>query len=105
MSTAKKRELAAQNALYEAQQLNGGSVLETAPRFAQKGVGRVALMYKTYGIQMYYTMLKTAEDHGLNVERTTPRFGRLRSDSWLQCMVQRCSLQGYRGYRCSVHSL
>ena len=57
----KKRELAAQNALYEAQQLNGGSVLETAPRFAQKGIGRVALMYKTYGIQMYYTMLKSAK--------------------------------------------
>ncbi len=60
MSTAEKRELAAQNSLFEAQQLNGGSVLETAPRFAQKGIGRVALMYKTYGIQMYYTMIKTA---------------------------------------------
>ena len=60
MSTAKKKELAAQNSLFEAQQLNGGSVLETAPRFAQKGIGRVALMYKTYGIQMYYTMIKTA---------------------------------------------
>lgn len=60
MSTAKKRELAAQNSLLEAQQLNGGSVLETAPRFAQKGIGRVALMYKTYGVQMYYTMIKTA---------------------------------------------
>ena len=61
MPAAKKKELAAQNALYEAQQLNGGSVLETAPRFAQKGIGRVALMYKTYGIQMYYTMLKSAK--------------------------------------------
>jgi hypothetical protein len=61
LSAGKRSELAAQNALYEAQQLNGGSVLETAPRFAQKGVGRVALMYKTYGIQMYYTMLKSAK--------------------------------------------
>ena len=54
-------EEAAQTALYEAQQTNGGSVLETAPRYAQQGVGRVALMYKTYGIQMYYTMLKSAK--------------------------------------------
>ena len=61
LSSAKKKELAAQNALYEAQQLNGGSVLETAPRWAQKGIGRVALMYKTYGIQMYYTMLRAAK--------------------------------------------
>ena len=61
LSAGKRRELAAQNALFEAQQLNGGSVLETAPRFAQKGIGRVALMYKTYGIQMYYTMLKSAK--------------------------------------------
>ena len=61
LSTAKKKELAAENAIYEAQQYNGGSVLETAPRFAQQGIGRVALMYKTYGIQMYYTMLRAAK--------------------------------------------
>ena len=42
------------------QQLNGGSVLETAPSIAQQGLGRVAMMYKTFGLQMYYTMLKTA---------------------------------------------
>jgi len=61
LSTQGKRDLAAKNALFETQQLNGGAVLETAPRWAQKGLGRVALMYKQYGIQMYYTMLKSAK--------------------------------------------
>jgi hypothetical protein len=59
MSSTKQQELAAEEALYETQQTNGGSVLETAPRIAQENIGRVASMYKTYGMQMYYTMLKS----------------------------------------------
>jgi hypothetical protein len=59
MSSTKQQELAAEEALYETQQTNGGSVLETAPRIAQENIGRVAMMYKTYGLQMYYTMLKS----------------------------------------------
>jgi hypothetical protein len=60
LSTAEKQQKAAETALYDAQQTNGGTVLETAPRLAQQGIGRVAMMYKSYGIQMYYTMAKTA---------------------------------------------
>ena len=60
LSSAERQQKAAEQALYDTQQTNGGTVLETAPRFAQEGVGRVALMYKSYGIQMYYTMFKTA---------------------------------------------
>ena len=62
LSTTERQEKAAQQALYDSQMMNGGSVLETAPRISQQGIGRVALMYKTYGIQMYYTLLKTARD-------------------------------------------
>mgnify|MGYP003120132234 FL=1 len=62
LSTAERQEKAAVQALYDTQMTNGGSVLETAPRFGQQGIGRVALMYKTYGIQMYYTMFKTVRD-------------------------------------------
>lgn len=51
---------AAADAVYETQQINGGANLETGPRFARSGIGRVALMYKNYGITMYYKMLKTA---------------------------------------------
>jgi len=60
LSTAQKQQKAAETALYDAQQTNGGTVLETAPRLAQQGIGRVAMMYKSYGIQMYYTLAKTA---------------------------------------------
>jgi hypothetical protein len=51
-------ERAAKEAMYLTQEVNGGSVLETAPGMAQQGLGRVALMYKGYGLQMYATMLK-----------------------------------------------
>ena len=51
-------ERAAKEAMYLTQEVNGGSVLETAPGMAQQGAMRVALMYKGYGLQMYATMLK-----------------------------------------------
>ena len=54
---------AALKALRQTQETNGGAVLETAPRWAQQGIGRVALMYKSYGIRMYTTMLQTSKDY------------------------------------------
>jgi hypothetical protein len=62
MSKQEAQQKAAEEALYETQQTNGGSVLETAPRVSQQGLGRVAFMYKSYGLQMYYTMAKTAKE-------------------------------------------
>ena len=60
-SSEARMQLAAEEALYFAQETNGGSVLETAAGYSQQGIGRVALMYKSYGLQMYYTMLKSAK--------------------------------------------
>ena len=65
--TAEQQQQAAEQAIYETQQINGGATLETGPRLARKGIGRVALMYKTYGIQMYYTMLKSARQLAKNI--------------------------------------
>jgi hypothetical protein len=61
------KQKAAEQAIYETQQINGGATLETGPRLARDGIGRVALMYKTYGIQMYYTMLKSARQLAKNI--------------------------------------
>ena len=57
--TQKQKDDAANLALYTTQEMNGGAFLATAPGLAQSNLGRVAMMYKTYGIQMYYTILKT----------------------------------------------
>ena len=62
MPKAQREAKAAEEALYTAQETNGGAVLETAPRVSQEGIGRVAFMYKSYGLQMYYTMMKTAKE-------------------------------------------
>lgn len=48
--------LLTENAFRETHQLNGGSTLETAPPAVQQNIGRVAGMYKTYGMRMYTTM-------------------------------------------------
>lgn len=60
LTPAQKNELATSEAIYQAEQLNGGLALETAPRLSQEGLGRIALMYKSYGLNMYYTMFKSA---------------------------------------------
>jgi len=60
-ATEAQQQAAAEEALYNTQQINGGATLETGPRYARAGLGRIALMYKGYGIQMYYTMFKTAK--------------------------------------------
>ena len=62
MPLGERQNQAAQEALDDTQEYNGGSTLETAPRLAQEHVGRVALMYKSYGLRMYYTMIKTATE-------------------------------------------
>ena len=59
LNTTQKEELAAEEALYQTEQLNGGMSLESAPRIAQEGLGRVAFMYKGYGMNMYYAMFKS----------------------------------------------
>jgi hypothetical protein len=61
LSTIEKQKKAADQAIYQSQEMNGGNTLVTAPRIAQQGAGRTIMMYKSYGIQMYYTMLKTAK--------------------------------------------
>jgi len=53
---------ATEKALRQSLELNGGSVLETAPRISQQGFGRIAMMYKTYGVRMYTTLFKTARE-------------------------------------------
>ena len=54
-------EEAVRQAIYDTQKTNGGTFLETAPSLAREGIGRVALMYKNYGLQMYLTMFQTAK--------------------------------------------
>jgi hypothetical protein len=61
MSDNQMRAAAAEEALYKSQEMNGGAFLATAPRVAQTHIGRVAMMYKTFGLQMYYTILKTGK--------------------------------------------
>jgi len=61
MSDAQMQEAASTEAIYRSQEMNGGAFLATAPRIAQTSLGRVAMMYKTFGVQMYYTILKTGK--------------------------------------------
>ena len=56
------RTEAAQFAIEYTQRINGGATLEAASGLSQQGIGRVALMYKNYGIHMYTMMFQTARN-------------------------------------------
>jgi hypothetical protein len=53
---------AAQEAVLEAEHTNSGALLETAPKIAQNNVGSILLMYKRFGISMFYLQLKMLRD-------------------------------------------
>lgn len=59
--TAEQQMEAAEEAIYMTQEANGGAYLETGPSIARENIGRVAMMYKSYGLQMYYSMFKQAK--------------------------------------------
>jgi len=61
-ATDKQVQDAVELALRKTQETNGGTVLETAPRIAQQHIGRVAMMYKSYGIRMYTTMIQSVRE-------------------------------------------
>lgn len=60
------RNRAIKEAIMLTQRTNGGSVLETGPRHAQQNIGRIALMYKAYGLRMYNSMMDSAKELAVN---------------------------------------
>ena len=79
--SATELEEAANEAIYITQETNGGSFIETSPRFAQRGLGRVALMYKSYGLRMYHTMFKSGVQLFKNAFPNTAEGRRLRTEA------------------------
>jgi hypothetical protein len=63
---------AANEAIYQTTQMNGGASLNTAPRFTQRGLMRVAMMYKSYGITVTTLLFRTARQVVNNIYGSTP---------------------------------
>jgi hypothetical protein len=53
---------AVQFALDETVLANGGAAITTSARVAQRHIGRVAMMYKSFGLSMYYMQYKLVRD-------------------------------------------
>lgn len=58
LTEAQRRTRAAERAVYQVTETGGGATLAAAPRWAQQGIGRVALMFKNYGLTMFYMQMK-----------------------------------------------
>ena len=68
-SESEIQQEAVDTALTDTQATNGGAVLSTASRLAQMPIGRVAMMYKGFGVQMYYTQFKTLKE-AINADKS-----------------------------------
>ena len=58
LTEAQRQTRAAERAVYQATEAGGGTTLATAPRWAQQNIGRVALMFKNYGLSLFYLQMK-----------------------------------------------
>ena len=58
---------AAESAMALTQKVNGGASLETGMRLSRQGLGRVGMMYKSFGVRMYTSMLQNALQIARNV--------------------------------------
>jgi hypothetical protein len=56
------RTAAAREAIRLTELTNGGASASSAPLIAKNSLGKVMLMYKRYGLSMYYMLLKTARE-------------------------------------------
>jgi hypothetical protein len=72
-NTEAKRKFAAEEAAYVTHELNGGATLETTPRLIRANLGRIAGMYKSFGMRMYTTMIKSHYDLVVGGTKDMPR--------------------------------
>jgi len=64
--TEQDRKEAADIALEDTELTNSGAMIETAPRVAQSSMGNWMLMYKRFGISMYYLQARMARQALIN---------------------------------------
>ena len=60
---------AAEDAIYVTELTNSGAIATMAPRFAQRGIGKIAFLFKRYGISMYYMLAKLTKNTFKGEER------------------------------------
>jgi hypothetical protein len=67
MSLEEKQTAAAEKAIYQATESGGGATMDMAPRYAQQGFTRVALMFKNYGMTIAYMQIKMIKQLAQNI--------------------------------------
>ena len=99
LTEAQRRTRAAVRAVYQATETGGGSTLATAPRWAQKGIGRVAMMFKNYGLSMFYLQMKLAKQltMGSNDPDFTPEDRRVAFKQLVGLQLSSFALAGIAG--------
>jgi len=60
--TEAELETMAEQALYDMEETNGNANAAAAPRFAQSGLGKVIMLYKRFGVLMYWMLGKMAKE-------------------------------------------
>lgn len=99
LTESQRRTHAAERAVYQATETGGGATLASAPRWAQKGIGRTALMFKNFGLSLFYMQMKLLKQLtlGSNDPDFTPEDRRVAFKQLMGLQLSSFALAGVAG--------
>jgi hypothetical protein len=99
LTESQRRTRAAERAVYQATETGGGATLASAPRWAQKGIGRTALMFKNFGLSLFYMQMKLLKQLtlGSNDPNFTPEDRRVAFKQLMGLQLSSFALAGVAG--------
>lgn len=99
LTEEQRRTRAAERAVYQVTETSGGATLAAAPRWAQKNIGRVALMFKNYGLSMVYMQMKLIKQltMGSNDPNFTPEDRRVAFRQLIGLQLSSFAMAGVAG--------
>lgn len=99
LTESQRRTHAAERAVYQATETGGGATLASAPRWAQKGIGRTALMFKNFGLSLFYMQMKLLKQLtlGSNDPNFTPEDRRVAFKQLMGLQLSSFALAGVAG--------
>lgn len=99
LTESQRRTRAAERAVYQATETGGGTTLASAPRWAQKGIGRTALMFKNFGLSLFYMQMKLLKQLtlGSNDPNFTPEDRRVAFKQLMGLQLSSFALAGVAG--------
>ena len=91
------KDLAIETAMSDMEQTGGTNLLGQAPPIAQRSLGRVMMMFRTYGLTVYYHQVKMALDYFKAAKRGDKQARSIARDQMLGTLGLTAAMSGIAG--------